>query len=250
MGRFPIVVLLSLICFSSCTGGCAVTRALTRMQDHDVDEAQFLLARAVKVESAAIVRPKKDDGGGRPDASTAILVGGTGSGVVVAVRDGRSIVLTANHVCNPQDDKVGEVLHEIVVIAFSGERLHAVQAWNDTRSDLCLLAVAGRLGPVARLAASAPPVGAMLYHAGAPRGLFGDGLGCVDQGHYAGHRQMAGVERTIIVGSTIGGESGAGLYYRRRLVGVIIGIMTEGGYLVVAADLESVRAAMSGLTLN
>lgn len=208
-------VLALLVASCNCAG---------RLPD-DLSQAQYLLERAVKVEVVVrVIQP--------PNYVMGRL---SGSGVVIYSTPLLSMVLTAKHVCVP---KQGEPI-AMQVQRMLGSPLHAEVLWVD-EDDLCVVAVAGYAGPMVRVLGESPPVGAMVYYAGGPMGFFGDGIGFVEQGHYAGQID----NRILLASTTLSGSSGAGIFYRGSLFGVVVGNHKESNYIVVGVGPQPVLRAV------
>lgn len=195
-----------------------------------------MLERAVKIETSFAV----------PGRLSIEMDSVTGSGVVFYSSTNRSLVLTANHVCNPEKElKLPQALMRAIhVKRLLGGSMTADVLWSDEAEDICVVVVDGYAGPAARVG-ELPMLGGMVYWPGGPFGMFGDGIGFLEQGHFAGHTKVNGIDRILIAGTTAHGASGSGLFYQDQLIGVVIATLQESGYLVVATGLDTVRHAIS-----
>ncbi len=236
--RAGLVALLTLL-----LSGCAC------FQHHGPSNSDpaYLLNYAVKVQVAYTPEPSSGPDAGAPSVTVSV-VSSSGSGAVVASSPTRSLILTAEHVC--ADKAPIGFTQTITVRRVQGAELASRIAWQDKDQDLCILAVEGYAGPAAQLAQELPPLGALVYFPGAPLGLFGDGVGFLEQGHYAGlsSAPIVGARRLLIAGTTTHGASGSGIFYLGHLVGVLLAT-GEGGYIVVGAELSKVRAVLAAQSL-
>jgi hypothetical protein len=230
-GRVVIFLLATLV--AGCSGGCATV-------DQEAAQARELLDRTVRVEHAFMAR--------QLTAPTVAVGRILGSGAVVAAEGdaggaGRSLVLTADHVCAPEagpDIEFVPGAFAIQVRNFRGEKFDAEVLARNQIDDLCVLAVAGRASDPVSVAPAAPPVGALVVHVGGPRGMFLQGLGVVSDARYAGTVPHTGAVRAVLSGVAAPGSSGSGIFYKNRLVGIVVATL-EAGHPVIGADLKAVR---------
>lgn len=162
-------------------------------------------------------------------------------------------ILTAKHVC------VGvEVPDEILALGAHAEttiiverqdaaRFRATVQSLSTDHDLCWLTVNGLVARPIELAKTLPPVGSTVLWAGAPKGLWaGPGrVGFISYGYFAGvdlHTFREPVE--LFSGAAIPGNSGGGIYFGGRLIGVLIATATSYGQIVLAVPLDTIRAGV------
>lgn len=230
MRKFIAIVLLALV-------GCNCSTSNTVLKRETTDDPAALIPYAVQVDVSYfpnVVVPTSD--GTLPPKT---LDHGWGSGCVIRASAGRSLVLTANHVC-----AFGDLSRTITVMRVNGEVLSAKIVWQDPRTDLCVLSADGYAGPAASVAEAVPPLGALVYFVGGPLGIFGDGVAFLDQAHFAGLAHFSGVPAYFLAGITAHGASGSGVFYRGELIGVLRGVMTQAGYIIVAADLDAVQRAV------
>tara|TARA_A100001011_G_scaffold397557_1_gene498943 strand:+ start:6010 stop:6744 length:735 start_codon:yes stop_codon:yes gene_type:complete len=102
--------------------------------------------------------------------------GGTGSGVIVGNKDGRSLVLTAGHVCSIQDQGIPVIENSSVQYrmdlesGFGRAGLGTIIA-IDTPNDLCLMIADTNLGPALPIADEEPYLHEVIYNMASPFGL-------------------------------------------------------------------------------
>lgn len=131
-----------------------------------------------------------------------------GSGTVVACENGKSLVLTARHVCNDDFDA------PLTVTVGDAKQYPAKLAAYDTLSDLALVRVDAEL-PAVAVAAACPPDGTPVRQ-----------WGCTGGGK---RNPKAGV--TTDGGATIqanDGDSGCGVFAGNELVAVTVGKVVRG----------------------
>ena len=152
-----------------------------------------------------------------------------GSGSVIDILEGRSIILTANHVCNPfegaaqlQPLLTGPPEKHIEVTGYYGNTYYAEVLYNDKDYDLCLLEVEGVWAvpiPAARYPAE---VGEKIYNMAAPTGFFAPGMVPLLEGFNSGNVGQRGYEDTVYTIPTKGGSSGSPvLNSEGEVIGVI-----------------------------
>ena len=210
------VVLAVLIWASVSCVSCASLRSALD-DEGSAEQAQRLLASTVKI---AIVMK-----GG---------LTGAGSGFVAAP----SLVLTAAHVCYSAIS--------LNVIAFTGETSRARVVLMDVESDVCALRTEVAVGFPARIAAQDPPTGAHVIAVSGPRGIFGKGLGIVQDWRWAGRGEFPnGRSGAIYAGVGAAGSSGGPVFYRGQVIGSITALLSDYniGGPVVGASLDSLRQA-------
>jgi S1-C subfamily serine protease len=160
--------------------------------------------------------------------------GATGSGVVIAVKGGESLVLTAAHVCKPKETVTVPLNEEVSVeVPVLGEeyfvwtmdldQLPAMPVEIDEENDVCVMRVLGKAGNVIDVATSDPPIGAMVTHVGSPRGVLNLHRAFVTDGHYMGVQHYRGTDRhsEMIAIPIDHGSSGGGIFYRGKVFAVV-----------------------------
>ena len=168
----------------------------------------------------------------------------SGSGAVVAVYENKSLVLTAEHVCDAELEPGDTVMdgryvvenvsmHIIMIDSTKHSKVKILR--TDTSSDLCIIEVMGIVGTPASLAPFKPPINAKVMTAGAPLGEWDTVSANIVEGRYSGISK----EPIVIDWFTsfdnfaqysipiIGGMSGSAVYYRGRIVGILtVGVPT------------------------
>lgn len=168
---------------------------------------------------------------------------GIGSGFVAAHTNGVTLVVTAGHVCD------GKVF--AVQIADVNENHHSGSVVYLDPRDVCILASPGTWGQVAPLAKSHPYLGAPVIFAGATKGLWGKGQAVVTDARYSGPTEHEGVKMSVLSGVTTNGASGAAVFYRGEVTGIVVGVLAPAmtpilvvPFDVLTVDLRTVLSAI------
>jgi len=116
---------------------------------------------------------------------------GTGSGVIVGVRDGKSLVLTAGHVCNGTDnmgqsDSGLTLQYSMELTSGYGNEAMGTVISLDIINDLCLVIADDYLGPSLSVADQAPLLHEKIYTMSSPLGLAAPLAVPVFEGYFAG----------------------------------------------------------------
>ena len=157
------------------------------------------------------------------------LSASSGSGTVIAVRNKKSLILTAEHVCKTSfyknrvvfKKKYIVITSKKYVITAKGKKLRVTKIIKkNSSSDICVMEVDGIAGRVVRFAHRYPPKGSYVISVGAPQGYWHNGLPNVVGGWYIGIRT-----ETIRIGffeffknfsqyslPIIGGQSGSAVF--------------------------------------
>ena len=101
---------------------------------------------------------------------------GTGSGVVVGEKDGKSLVLTAGHVCSIED--FGSPVQENATVQYKmelesgfGRSAIGTILAIDIPNDLCLMIADREIGPALSIADEGPMLHEVIYNMASPYGL-------------------------------------------------------------------------------
>ena len=155
-----------------------------------------------------------------------------GSGFVISSRPGRSIIVTAGHVCNLDDDprlriliEVYDAYEEIVLITQHSEFKAKVLEINE-KLDICILQTEKDNLPTIKLTSQEPQMGERVFSISAPGGIYNKDLMLSFEGTYIGKGapnkfyEYTDKRWYNIIGK--GGSSGAPiLNIRGELVGII-----------------------------
>lgn len=232
---FPCV--LSVLVLSMCCSPVAFSPGWERTADPDAIHGRSLLDHTVKLTDYVMVLSAE-----RPEIGFSSVW--TGSGVVVATSGGKSLVITAKHVCS-QKKKFREVPGQLVserleVTGIDGVVHESSVILMDEKEDICAVVVTGICGtPVA--IGDDLPVGGHVYHTGAPTGTFGRQLGFIVEGYYGGVEKVEGREFEALSVSTTQGSSGGPIFYHDALVGILVMVNRDGGSSSWAITLGTVR---------
>jgi len=207
-----------------------------RSKDKDADYAGALMRTAVKIQEDVDIKNIKG-------SIRHIKSASSGSGVVIAVRNNKSLILTAAHVCISAAP-VGRVVFKgkyIVthsqkyVITTKGKKLRVIRiVKKEINNDVCIIETVGNAGNIASVAPDYPPMGARVHSVGAPAGYWQNGLPNIVEGRYVGIRTTPMFIRTnmsplgfmMFVNFSqysfpiVGGQSGSAIFYRGKIIGI------------------------------
>lgn len=188
-----------------------------------------------------------------------------GSGVVILHRQGRTYVLTAQHVCNDDnlvrlEEKEGhgglKVSARIrwsssnTVTDISGGRRRASIVFLDFANDLCVIESDGLWGVPVPVGRQDPVMGEMVYSVSAPYGLYDTDMAPTFFGIYSGSRKslsatneapfLVMVDNHIYTFMSHPGSSGAGIFNRDGdLIGIVIAVIPDIYGVTVAASRQA-----------
>jgi S1-C subfamily serine protease len=164
--------------------------------------------------------------------STTETIQWAGSGVVIENSSGTSLIATAAHVTN----YLGAKLHAeeegdlgvhlfvpkkitISVETLNGTKCLARQISSDIDFDVAILQSQCIAGTPSELADEIPPVGSTVMVSGAPLGIHPKGVFIVNDGRYVGIDDSTDEE--VVTLPATGGDSGAGIFFRNRVIGIV-----------------------------
>ncbi len=116
---------------------------------------------------------------------------GTGSGVIVGEKDGKSLVVTAGHVCNGTDS-MGDPTRNLTLqysmdlTSGYGSEATGTVISLDMINDLCLVIADDYIGPALSVAESSPLLHEKIYNMASPLGLAAPLAVPVFDGYFAG----------------------------------------------------------------
>jgi len=127
-----------------------------------------------------------------PIPSPTNKISGTGSGVIIGERDGKSLVITAGHVCAGGRELIPmvedlNVQYHIELETGYGNQGHATILSIDMINDLCLLISDTHLGPAVPVYNGEPELHEKVYNMASPLGLAVPIAVPVFDGYFAGH---------------------------------------------------------------
>lgn len=248
-----------LAALSACNGSPVLgTAHAGESWDPDVEEGKVLLAQTVKVELSHVVDVTLTLGE-QQQFSPGEEMGGSGSGFVAEVRDGSSLVVTASHVCDDWETKqftieslfgdinvdLKTVSHSLEVVTINGEHMKAKVLEDDKEHDACVISVDGVAGTPAEVAETTPGAGARLVHTGAPLGVWDVNAGAVVDGRSMGIVDIGGRWGEVMgmMLASEAGSSGGPVFYRGRVVGILVAGNGEmGGNMSFAVQAEYIKA--------
>ena len=173
-----------------------------------------------------------------------------GSGSVIDIVDEHSIVLTANHVCNPlqagmplQTNLVEIRDTYIEITGYYGGVYPAEILYSDIDYDLCLLKVEGTWAEPISIANGPGDVGDRIYNMASPTGFFSPGMVPLFEGFNSGNLGPLGYQDTIYTIPTKGGSSGSPvLNSEGEIIGVIHSAIGGIENLAVACTWEELES--------
>lgn len=173
-----------------------------------------------------------------------------GSGSVIDVTDEYSIVLTANHVCDPlqagmplQTNLVRVKDTYIEITGYYGGAYPAEILYSDIDYDLCLLKVEGTWAVPIAIANEPVPVGERVYNMAAPTGFFSPGMVPLFEGFSSGNLGPLGYQDTIYTIPTKGGSSGSPvLNSEGEIIGVVHSAIGGVESIAVACTWEELES--------
>ena len=109
----------------------------------------------------------------------------SGSAFVIYNTKNGSLVVTADHVCQPSSPTMKQ---KLILTTLDGKEFEArvVQKDSKRQNDICMLYAEGLSEKPLKLALSGPPPGAKLFNVAAPAGIFNKGMVPILEGRYNG----------------------------------------------------------------
>jgi len=179
-------------------------------------------------------------------------MGSSGSGIVVAHRNNRTYILTANHVCTENSPAIAyvNVLGSIVQVTLTrtealtsvdinGVTREAQRDLSDPDNDVCIISTEGTWGPAVPVAAEQPPIGSVVYNIAAPRGIFDIGMVPIFMGMYSG--PMSDGNEIYTIPARPGSSGSAVLNEAGQIVGVLHSVMVNFPHISAAASASDAR---------
>jgi len=142
---------------------------------------------------------------------------GSGSGVIIQHIENNTFILTAGHICEPQDG-----LLYALDIELNKHRTLILKV--SKKSDLCLLITMDRVErPISPIAHQMPKPGEKTYNLAAPWGIHDKNMILQFEGYYAGrvNREKLGYDLDMHTIPTRPGSSGSPVYNERwEIIGI------------------------------
>jgi hypothetical protein len=149
----------------------------------------------------------------------------TGSGMAVAIVSGKSIVITAGHLCAPtMADFISEYQNVIRVQDHTGRmhQAHLIKSSLDNsigNPDMCALHVPSLAVKEVRVSRRPPLIGEHIYYIGAPKGVFHPPTAAILTGIFSGPIDASS---SMVTAPAAPGASGAVILdYNNRMLGVL-----------------------------
>lgn len=182
-----------------------------------------------------------------------------GTGIVIEIKDGHTLVMTARHVAHSKPFTVVEVTNDkdepladsyaviqVTSITFDvsqndDESCTAREVYENAADDVSLIDVDCILGSPAVFADQLPPYGSSIVVVGNPLDLFSD-VFVPMEGLYVGATDTHKIAH-LMTNPIVGGYSGAGVWRNGQLVGMAHAINTYANYrqLSYMIPLNSIR---------
>lgn len=149
-----------------------------------------------------------------------------GSGIIMDILKGQTIVITAGHVCDSVVDtsKISEFLQTVQVLDYKGREheAHVMMATQDDSKggvDMCALWVPTLKEKGVKFSMFRPGIGQELYYMGAPEGIYYPPVVPLLTGLYSG--QLDASNALISIPATGGSSGSAVLDMNNRVVGIL-----------------------------
>ena len=150
----------------------------------------------------------------------------TGSGMIVNMIKGQTIVITAGHVCesNVDEEKISQHSQEVSVLDYQGteHQAHVIKSTHDNGKgsvDMCALWVPTLQQDGVDFSMFAPRPGQELYYLGSPAGIFHPPVMPILTGVYSGEIDASNAMVSV---PAIGGSSGSVILdMNNKMVGVL-----------------------------
>jgi hypothetical protein len=187
-----------------------------------------------------------------------------GSGVVVSVSHGKSLVVTAAHVLPPnvgslvvEDDepaiKITRVEGTVVNINKQMCQVESFYKYPDEKEDLAALVInCANLGPAVKVAKKLPPVGDFIVTVSQPRGARWAGFSVVQDGRYLGldttfirDPKEKRQPRPAFNLPSVGGMSGGPIYYKGELISILQSGIRGYEHITFGASLDVLSQMIS-----
>lgn len=231
--------------FMACQTSCA-GRLLNRQEDAELQVLKKTIDSTVRIDIGILGVHKTGD---FVDVYKHSM---QGTGVVLNVGVKETMLLTASHICDipnsfeaptPRGRLVFLTIKvEFVVSLADGDRrMEAIPIRQDATNDLCLMKIEGKIGNSVTLEKKSPPRLSRVIIVGGPVGLYGKGLAYVGDGRFIGNRNIDNLERGFVSSAAAGGASGSGVFYRGRLVGLVVAVSPRFDHGTVVIPIEVIR---------
>lgn len=176
------------------------------------------------------------------------------TGVVVDVKENKSLIMTAGHTCNlektiivKENDKlipyqaVGQLFK--VASAMEDKSTVAMAVYKDKKIDFCLLIANKAIGTPVKFGKRMPSIFSKLQYVGGPRGFIGGGNLFVSSGRLIGYSTFNNtVYGTMSAPSTFG-VSGSGIFYKGKIVGLLTNSNSNFHHLTLFITLKDLDQA-------
>lgn len=203
-----------------------------------------------KINIDASVRMLLCESGDCPEGPIIIPVGSfsmTGSGAVIGSDGRHTYVITAAHVCEPQNFMPHmremaangyDIDASLTITSFFGDQYEAEVVGVSMMDDLCLMRTEEVWANPVPLATEMPEIGSVVYNVAAPRGIFGPGMVPLFDGYYSGDGYGSEVYFTIPLapgssGSMVLNEDG-------EIIAIIHSSLRGFDNVGIGSDIESI----------
>jgi hypothetical protein len=159
-------------------------------------------------------------------------VAATGTGVVLSVNDGKTLILTAGHVAKTMevvpdlDDPTGKKMYPTIFSVMHVYDLNNYQCMSrvleiSDKPDLALVEANCVAGTPVELADGMPPIGGRIVDVSEVASYHPNMSFCVTDGRWLGVDEDGDL---TVSAAAAGGASGSGIFYRGKLVGILVSV--------------------------
>lgn len=172
----------------------AINQSINSVSRIDKATVLFPIESFVMISQSMSTFEELCDGNGENCLPVPILknrISGTGSGVIVGTREGKSLVITAGHVCNGTETMIPatetfSMQYSMELVSGYGNEAVGTIVSLDLANDLCLVIANDYLGPALDVAAEEPMLHEKIYTMSSPLGLAAPLAVPVFDGYFAG----------------------------------------------------------------
>lgn len=220
MRNFIVTLFMSLFLACSCA----------HIESNDGADVRFANESIVSVDQHVRgdkITPNPDGGINiEPDAGSG---GAIGTGVIIDVIGGESLVATVGHVAHKKDPLEGQedtpsllrVTSSVLTIrTLAGQVCPAEEIFFSEKEDLSILRVKCIAGTPMPLADALPPMGSEVLVSGAALGLHPDGIFIPVDGRYVGNIKERGLGYAV-TNPVAAGHSGSPVIHNGKIIGIL-----------------------------
>jgi S1-C subfamily serine protease len=189
-------------------------------------------------------------------SNTPTTITSMGSGMSIgSTSNGRTAILTAEHVCNPGLISAailllgGETEQTIRITDFYGNRSIARVITTDSESDLCILEMREGFIPKTSISPINPRMGDKVYTVAAPVAFFNPGMVPLLSGYFSGvSNTRNGLDYVYSIPTAQGASGAAILNSDGKIVGVIHSTLINYSHVAISATHDELMSFISEFT--